>query len=175
MLDNNQIRLVQTAVRKAGLRTASQDGRYRLLLMQYLQPNGQPVESCKQLNNAQLDDLLAICESMGWRMPGKPEDYYREKINKKNDDTVASFGQQAAIKCLAGDLGIGSQKLAEFIRHQTSDNADSVAMLTPGQANKVIEGLKALVQKNTGIKFKNLTEIKEHYKGAKDGSETHKI
>jgi len=169
MLDNAQIRLVQIAVRQAGLRTATFDGRYRMLLGQYLQPNGEPVTSCKELNNAQIDDLLAICESMGWRMPGKPEDFYREKVNKKYD--VASFGQQAAIKHLAGDLGIVGEHLSRFIMHQTNNAADDRAMLSPLQAYKVIEGLKALVIKNTGIKFKSLNEISEHYKGAKDGSE----
>lgn len=169
MLDNNQVRLIQIAVRKAGLRTAAFDGRYRMLLGQYLLPDGKPVTSCKQLNNAQLDDLLAICESMGWRMPGKPEDFYREKINQKDD--MASFGQQAAIKHLAADIGmVFGPHLANFIRHQTNHNADSVAMLSPSQAYKVIEGLKALVQKQTGKKFKTLTEISEHYKGATDGS-----
>ncbi|MFA5252785.1 MAG: hypothetical protein WC454_09415 [Phycisphaerae bacterium] len=173
MLDNAQVRLVQIAVRKAGLRTAAFDGRYRMLLGQYLQPDGSPVTSCKQLNNAQLDDLLAICESMGWRMPGKPEDFYREKINKKDD--IASFGQQAAIKHLADDLGIIGEHLSRFIMHQTNNAADDRAMLSPVQAYKVIEGLKALVMKNTGIKFKNLTEISNHYKGAKDGSKTNQV
>jgi len=102
MLNKDQIKLVQTAVRAAGLRTKYCEGRYRLLLGQYRQPGGSPVTSCKQLNNSQLEDLLAICEANGWRMPGKPDDFYRSKINNESD--IASFAQQSAIRKLADDL-----------------------------------------------------------------------
>jgi len=80
MLNKQQIILIQMAVKQAGLRTSRQDGRYRLLLAQYRNPRGKPITSCKELNNSQIDDLLAICESMGWRHPDKKPDHYRKKI-----------------------------------------------------------------------------------------------
>ncbi len=174
MLNNDQIKLVQTAVRKAGIRTATFDGRYRMLLSQYTQPNGHPVTSCKQLNNSQLDDILAICEASGWRMQGKPEDYYRDKVNKSYE--IASFAQQQAIKYLAADIGVGDNRLSEFIKHQTSGEADSVAALTPKQAYRVIEGFKAIMCKKTGQKLNTLKDIKDYCdKGATDGKEQNQI
>ena len=103
MLNNDQIKLVQTAMRRAGIRTKFFDGRYRLLLKQYLQPNGEPVTSCKQLNNAQLDDILAICEASGWRMPEKSETFYRDKVNQAGE--IASYAQQQAINIFIRRFG----------------------------------------------------------------------
>ena len=94
MLNNSQIKLVQVAVRAAGLRGKGFDGRYRLLLGQYHQPNGQPVTSCKQLNNWQIDDLLAICESHGWRCPGKADDDIDgDQENRYLEHPAANAGQ----------------------------------------------------------------------------------
>ena len=120
-----QIKMLQTAVRAAGLRSAKSEGRYRLLLAQYKRPGGKPVESCKQLNHRQLEDMLAICESYGWRMPGKAEDYFRRKRNRQ--DIVASFAQQEAIKHLAGDLGWNEFQVGGLIKRITGDKADSLA------------------------------------------------
>ena len=170
MLENNQIKLIQTAVRSAGLRTAEFDGRYRMLLRQYLQPDSTPVTSCKQLNNSQLDDILAICEAHGWRHPEKAEDFYRQKIQQGYE--IASYGQQQAIRYLAGDLGITLPQLNEFIKHQTSNEADDVAALAPRQAYSIIEALKAIINRQTGKQFKNIQEIMDYYKGATDGTET---
>ena len=95
-----QIRLLQTAAGAVGLR---QSGQYYLLLAQYLAPDGKPVTSCKQLTNAQIDNFLAICESLGFRHPGKPENFYRNKDARRYEE--ASFAQQAAIRHLAAELG----------------------------------------------------------------------
>jgi len=106
MLNKPQIKLVQTAIRKAGLRGSGAEGRYRFLLSRYLQPNGTPVTSCKQLDNRQLDDLMAICEAQGFRHPDKPADFYRTKLAGR--DELASFAQQAAIQHLAGIKDAGT-------------------------------------------------------------------
>jgi len=171
MLNNDQIKLVQIAVRKAGIRTATFDGRYRMLLGQYLQPNGKPVTSCKQLNNSQLDDILAICEAHGWRMLGQSETFYRDKVNQAGE--VASFAQQQAIRFLAEDLGIVGQHLANFIKYMTDEKADDIVRLSPKQAWKITEALTAMLRRKTGIKFKSLQEIKEYFdnQGATDGKE----
>lgn len=170
MLNKKQIILLQTAVRKAGIRTAAFDGRYRLLLRQYLQPSGEPVTTCRQLNDAQLDDLLGICEAHGWQMPGKDKDYFREKLGKRYD--TAGYAQQAAIKYLAADLGMEDYELNKFIKRMTG-SIDSIAALSPKQAYKITEALKAILTRKTGMEFKNLREIKNYYKneGATDGQE----
>lgn len=159
MLNNNQIKLIQTAVRAAGLRTKHFDGRYRMLLGQYLQPNGRPVTSCKQLNNSQLEDLLAICEAHGWRMPDKPENFYRFKVATESD--IASFAQQSAIKKLGEDLGWNDAQLGGMLKRMTGGFATTVIALSPGQAYKIIECLKAILTRDTGKSYSNLREIQE--------------
>jgi len=170
MLNNSQIRLVQTAVRAAGLRGKGFEGRYRLLLGQYMQPNGRPVTSCKQLNNYQLDDLLAICEAHGWRMPGKEENYYRDKIVRHSG--VASFAQQSAIKHLAGDLGWGDHQLAGFLKRMTGGFVTSVAGLSPSQAYNIIEALKIIIGREQGKRYIDLKEIQKDMEVARDGKES---
>lgn len=159
MLNNAQIRLVQTAVRKAGLRTSRFEGRYRLLLGQYKQPDGTPVTSCKQLNGMQLEDLLAICESYGWRMPGKEANHYRLLRGLRSGH--ASPAQQMAIDHLRGDLGWNQSQLGGFLKRMTRGRVTNVIALRAGQAYKVIEALKAMVGRERGKEYKNLKEI-EH-------------
>ncbi|KPL21779.1 MAG: hypothetical protein AMJ75_09340 [Phycisphaerae bacterium SM1_79] len=171
MLNNAQIKLVQTAVRSAGLRNGKADGRYRLLLGQYKQPNSKPVTSCKQLNNMQLDDLLAICESLGWCYPGKADNYFRFKV--ATNTHVASFAQQSAINHLAGDLGWNAEQLGGMLKRMTGGFVSNVAALSPAQAYKVIEALKAIIGREEGKQYSNLQQIKEDQE-AKDG-ETNQI
>jgi len=157
MLNKGQIKLVQTAVRTAGLRYKNDDGRYRLLLRQYRQPGGAPVSSCTQLNHSQLEDLLAICESFGWRHPGKAADFYRKKI--KRPGHAASFAQQAAIQHLAGDLGWGDSQLAGMIERMTQARKRLVSELTSRQAYNLIEAMKAMFARGAGRRFGNLRGI----------------
>ena len=166
MLNTQQIKLIQTAVRSAGLRNGKADGRYRLLLGQYKQPNGKPVTSCKQLNNMQLEDMLAICESYGWRMPGKPANYFRFKVATQSH--VASFAQQSAIGHLAGDLGWNDAQLSGMLKRMTGGFVSNVAGLSPAQAYNVIEALKKMFGRQEGKQYNNLQQIRENME-AKDG------
>jgi hypothetical protein len=158
MLNKEQIILVQVAVRAAGIRTPQFDGRYRLMLGKYKQPNGRSVTSCKQLNNSQLEDLLAICESYGWRMPGQPEDFYRKKVAAGAGR--ASFAVQEGIRHLAGDLGWPLDHLHDFIEKMTG-RITAVVDLTPKEAFKLIEGLKSIFNHRHGTNFNTLQEITE--------------
>jgi len=167
MLNNQQIKMLQIAVREAGLRGKGFDGRYRMLLGQYKQPNGELVTSCKQINRFQYEDILAICEARGWRCPGKSEDHFRKLAAKEN---VASFAQQKAIEHLAGDLSWNEYQLGGMIKKMSHGKATSVAVLTPGQAYQVIEALKNMVSRDTGKQYNNLNEIRDDFgKDAKDG------
>ena len=169
MLNSGQIKLLQTALRSAGLRGKGFDGRYRMLLSQYRQPNRQPVTSCKQLNNYQLEDLLAICESYGWRMPGKAENCYRNKAAMANCVNVASFAQQKAIEHLAGDLGWNPAQLAGMCRRVTGRDDSDVPKLTPAGAYKVIEALKAILGRQTGKRYENLRQVQKDMEVPTDG------
>ena len=165
-----QIRLVQTAVRAAGLRSKNDDGRYRLLLGQYVQSNGGRVVSCKQLSNFQLDDRLAIWESMGWRYPGKPENFCREKVANQSRSQLASYAQTEGIRHLAGDLGWKDHQLAGMIERMTHGNASSVVDLTPGQGHIMIEALKSMLSRKTGKTYPTLKDVESDMKGvARDG------
>lgn len=171
-----QIKLVQTAIRTAGLRKT--EGRYRMLLGQYIQPNGSPVTSCKQLSSFQLEDILAICEAYGWQMPGKPRGYFQKKAAASRDGSSASFAQQSAIKYLAGDLGWGDRQLAGMIERVTKNDAncvDNVAALNRRQAYKVIEAIKAILSRNTSKQYANLNEIREDFQETKDGEKTSQV
>jgi len=168
-MNTDQIKLVQIAVKAAGIRLGPADERYYLLLRNYKQPNGSPVTSCKQLNNSQLEDILAICESQGWRMPGKPQDFFRRKVAASSD--FASYAQQEGIKLLAGDLGWNEFQLGGMLKRMTG-RACCISDLKPGEAYKVIEALKAMLERKTGETYKNLNEIESRLsdKQAEDGT-----
>jgi len=163
MLSVKQIKLVQAAARAAGLRTAAHDGRYRLLLGQYKKPNGTPVKSCKELNHGQLEDFLGVCESLGFRMPGKSSNYFRTKVlQSRTAGRYASFAQQAAIGHLGLDLGWGIEQVAGFLRRMTGGKIEDIELLSPRQAHNVIEALKAMYcrdKKLTLNQIKRDTEV----------------
>lgn len=164
MINEKQIKLIQTACTAVGLR---ESGRYYLLLGQYQQPGGRPVTSCKQLNQYQIDDLLAICESLGWRYPGKPDNHYRAKVIKNHQ--LASFAQQAAIRHLAGDLGWNEYQLNGMIERMTNHQTSSVSKLTPRQAWVLIESMKTMFGRVAGHTYQNINQIKDEQEAAKDG------
>lgn len=166
-MTKDQIKLVQIAVKAAGIRSPSsrskagppQNDRYHFLLRQYKQPSGSPVKSCKQLNNSQLEDLLAICESHGWRMPGQPEDFYRKKIAAEYG--LASFAARSGIRHMAKDLGWTPEHLDNFARKMTGFNLITIDELKPVEAYKIIEALKVMFNRNNGTNYKTIKEIKD--------------
>ncbi|MCE5184959.1 MAG: regulatory protein GemA [Planctomycetaceae bacterium] len=164
MLSKNQIILIQTAARKAGLRNGSRRERYDLVLRQYRNRKGEPVTSCKELTDQQIDDFLAICESLGWRYPGKSETYCRDKAAQSSNHT--SYGQMEAIKHLSGDLGFasgGNSCLAKFISRMTHGRCDNTVQLSRREAYNVIEALKAILERRDCKTYHNCTDIQTHY------------
>jgi len=164
MANNKQIKLIQTAVKQAGIRTKNQDGRYRLLLGQYKKSDGSPVKSSRDLTNRQLDDLLAVCESLGWRCPGKEQDHFRKKAAASNDQVFASFSQKQAIKHLAGDLGMTDMQRNSFINRMTKHGSMGLSTLSVGHAYNIIEALKAMVSRQDGKKYANVGDVMERDK-----------
>lgn len=160
MINTNQIRLIQIAVRQVDLRTKQQEGRYRLLLGQYLQPNGQKVTSCKQLNHEQFEDILAICESMGFRQKGKADDFYRKKTAAKGN--MATPGQKLAIDHIAGDMGWTVDNLNVFISKMVKRQATTETISTK-EGSKLIDALKAIISRKDGKHYDSITEIAEQY------------
>jgi len=174
MLNKSQIKMLQTAVRAAGLRgrSSAQESRYRLLLGQYLQPSGAKVISCKQLNNSQLEDMLALCESMGWRMPGVCETWFRDKAVRNVDGDIASYAQQAAIRHLAGDLGWTDNNLVGLIFKMTNGNCEGTEQLSSRQAWGIIECLKNMFARKKGKTYQTLKDVRDDVEGVvTDGKE----
>lgn len=161
MLNKQQIKLVQVAVGKAGVRLPKDDSRYRLLLSQYKRSDGSAVTNCKQLTRPQLEDILAICEALGWRHPGKEIDFYRKRVDKGAGGS--SFAQQAAILKLTEDLGWTAQGRETFILRMTDHRAKSVTVLSTQEASQIIEGLKAILSGRTGRTYKDLSEVKDDF------------
>lgn len=167
MLNNSQIKLVQTAARAAGLRGKGFDGRYRLLLGQYTRSNGSAVTSCKQLTNSQLEDFLGVCESLGWRCPGKEADHFRTKAKRSAD--AVSYAQLAAIEHLAGDLGFTDAQLAGMVRRVTKDRTDKVITMSPREGYCLIEALKNMLSRKTGKEYSNLDSVKKDMEVEQNG------
>jgi len=163
MATKQQIKLIQIAVRAAGLRKKNSEGRYRLLLRQYLEPDGSPCTSCRELNNAQVDDLLGICESLGWHYPAKPKDWHQKKAIESAG--MISYAQRAAIEHLAGDLGWTPRALANFIHRQTSGRTAVITECTVKDGYNIIEGLKNVLGRITGRDYKHasLDEVREDF------------
>jgi hypothetical protein len=155
LLNSEQVKLLQTAVRAAGIRLPHDDGRYRLLLAQYRDKRRQPVLSCKDLSKAQLEDVLAICESHGWQHPGKEPDHYRRLA--AGSDEWASYGQQQAIRLLFEDLGYPAECRANFLRKMTEKA--NASLLTPQEAYNVIEALKAMLSRIEGRKYHTIKDV----------------
>jgi hypothetical protein len=170
-LNRDQIKLLQTAVRAAGIRTRESEGRYRLLLSQYKQPNRKPVESSLQLSAKQLEDILAICEAHGWQCPGKAVDHFRKKVAASAG--CSSTAQQNAIFNLAGDMGWSIDGLDGFIGKMTKGRATSVPALSAGDAHMIIEVLKRIMSKRTGVLFGTLEDMAAEFttKNTKDTKE----
>ncbi len=159
MPNAEQIRLIQTARRKAGL----DEGRYRFLLRQYKRPNGRPVESCKQLDRRQIDDFLGICEAQGWRHPGRGETHYRDLAAKSPETGVAGSAQVEAIRYLAGDLGMNAEDLKKFVRRMTHQRTDSLLQISRREGWQITEALIAMLGRQDGVDYKTLADVKAAY------------
>jgi hypothetical protein len=159
MPNTEQIKLIHVAARAAGLA----EGRYRFLLAQYKGRSARPVTSCKQLSRGQIDDFLAICESLGWRHPGKSETFFRDKAAQGPEAGVAGTAQIEAIRSLAGDLGMGAEGIKTFVRRMTKDRTDSLVQLSRREGWQITEALIAMIGRRDGADYKNLADVKAAY------------
>lgn len=159
MVSNKQLKLIHIAARQAGLIVKKDDRRYRLLLAQYKTRDGGAATTSRQLNNSQIEDLLAICEAMGWDS-GRGATYFRDKVAAHG--TFASFAQCSAIDKLRGDLGWNANNLKGMIGRMTAYSKSSVAELTVRQASNIIEALKNMTLRAKGMSPNTtLAEIKD--------------
>jgi hypothetical protein len=150
MVNNAQLKLIHQAARAAGLIDKTGDQRYRLVLRQYRDRDGRPAASSKQLSNQQIDDLLALCESMGFRLPNRPSHFFRDKAAAGYRH--ATIPTLAALRQLAGDLGWTDAHLANFLRRMArpGESTDLIT-LPPRLAYVAIEAMKAMFNRTSGM------------------------
>jgi len=134
MPTTQQFRLIHVAARQAGL----DDGLYRLVLR-----NVGGVKSSKELTQAGFEDVMAVFEDSGFREIGKPPTYWRDKVSIRG----VFCGERMARKIteLAAEQGYA---LAGLCRRFSNDRVEGVDKLKPRQAWKLIEMLKAVVDRN---------------------------
>jgi len=166
-LNKQQIKLIQTAVRAAGLRSNGDDRRYRLLLRQYRTGSGRPAVSCKELTNRQVDDLLAICEAMGWRHPQYEPDHFRRKAAEEGS-LGPSFALRQAIAYLAADLGWSPEGLKKMISRMTGGQTDALSRMTSRQAWALAEAMKSMLERIDKRTYRSLQEAAQFH-SAKEG------
>ncbi len=154
----NQVRSLQIAAKQVGLRSGKDDGRYKLLLMQYKQPTGKPCQSCKELNQTQYEDFMAICESMGFVHYSGDERHYRDKRESRGDGK--SFAQMEAIKAMATDLGWDAAHLQEFCAKM---GGVPLTYLSGADAGKVIEALKAMLGRRDKTHYARVSDVAGEY------------
>jgi hypothetical protein len=150
MVNNKQLKLIHQAARAAGLIDKTGDGRYRLVLRQYRDRAGRPAASSKQLTNHQIDDFLALCESLGFRLPNRPSHFFRDKAAAGYRQ--ATIPTLAALRQLAGDLGWTEAHLVNFLRRMArpGESTDLIT-LPPRLAYVAIEAMKAMFNRTSGM------------------------
>jgi hypothetical protein len=127
-----QLQLVHIARRQLDLDEAD----YR----QVLREKG-GVESSKQLSNERLEEVMAHFEHMGFRMTGKPADYWRMKVFKRG--TIVTAREVHAIRELSAQ--IPRYQLPGMCLRFSHGRTDDVAKLTPREGYYLHEALKKML------------------------------
>ncbi len=131
-----EYRLLHLAVRQAGL----EEEHYRMILR-----NVAGVESSKELTQVDLENVMAVLEDSGFRHVGKPEDYWRSKVAMRG-----SICGERMVKKIE-ELAAGQKyDLAGLCRRVSEDRVARVDKLRPREAYRLIEALKAIVQRAAG-------------------------
>lgn len=133
MPTTQQFKLIHVAARQAGL----DDGMYRMVLR-----NVGGVKSSKELTQAGFEDVMAVFEDCGFREIGKPPTYWRDKVSIRG----VFCGERMARKIteLAAEQGYA---LAGLCRRFSEGRVEGVDKLKPREAWKLIEMLKAVVDR----------------------------
>lgn len=131
----SQIKTIQLGRRLCGL----SDAQYRMLLR-----NVGGVDSSKELDSAGVEDVLAVMEDSGFDSHPSGPTYWRDKVRRRGHEC----GERAVHKIeeLSRLQRYPLQRLCELFSNQRTSEP---AKLTPGEAWKLIEMLKAAVARET--------------------------
>jgi phage gp16-like protein len=127
-----QVKIIQIARRQVGL----DEARYRMLLH-----NVAGVQSCNDLDNPGVEDVMAVMEGLGFATTDRPADYWRTKSLG-----LCSERMHYKIRALAGEAGYDADG---FAQRMSRVGAQGVEDLDGFEAWKVIEALKAIVDRRT--------------------------
>lgn len=128
----DQIRTLQIARRKVGLGEAH----YRLLLH-----NVAGVASCKDLDNASFEDVMAVLESFGVQLNERlPNGYWQRKVDQRG----TGAGERMVRKIIELQKQQDRYPLAAICLRHSDGRTDQADKLLPREAWNVIEMLKAV-------------------------------
>lgn len=134
-----QLKLVHVAARQAGLN----DAQYRTLLRSVAE-----VESSRQLAQADFEDVMAVLEDLGFVDSKNGAGYWRRKVEQRGRRGNERMVHKINELCQGGQGG--RYPLESMVRRFSGDRTADVEQLTPREAWKLIECLKAIVARDGG-------------------------
>lgn len=130
----SQIKTIQTGRQVVGLTDAA----YRTLLRSVA-----GVESCKDLSNPGVEDVLAVLEGMGFDSHPSGKTYWRDKVDRRGSRANERMVQK--IREMAPHQRYSLPALAS---RQSGGRTEDVEQLLPREAWMLIELLKATCQRD---------------------------
>lgn len=131
-----QLKVLHVAARHVGLIQGNDAVRWRLLLR-----NVGDVESSKQLDNAGVENVMAVLEDMGFvdfRGPG----YWGGKVRRRNCECGERMARKIETMAAESRYPVGP-----MCRRMSKGRTDFVGELTPREAWELIEAYKAIEER----------------------------
>lgn len=132
-----QLRMIHVAARQAGLIDADGDARYRLLLN-----NVAGADSAKSLDQSEFEDVMEVIEAMGF-VDTKGAGYWANKVALRR----SCANPRMVRKIIELQKQQDRYPLASVCLRHSDGRTDRVEQLLPREAWKVIEMLKAVVER----------------------------
>lgn len=144
MISKQQLILIHTAKRDiARLHPEFDDAQYRITLRSIA-----GVESSKDLDNRTFEQVMGFFESLGYHQPGSAPGYWTAKADRTTRNQI-SDREIRRIEQLAAQQPYSLEGLIHRItNHRTSD----LVQLTSGEAYKLQEALKGIVDRSPAAK-----------------------
>jgi len=127
-----QLKILHVAARQVGLIVGSDAVRWRLLLR-----NVGGVESSKQLDNAGVEDVMAVLEDMGF-VDLRGAGYWAGKVRRRNCECGERMARKIETMAAESRYPVGP-----MCRRMSKGRTDFVGELTPREAWELIEAYKA--------------------------------
>jgi phage gp16-like protein len=133
MITKQQIILIHVAQSRVRLNELQ----YRTLLH-----NVAGVETCKDLDQAGVEDVMAVFEDMGFQ-DKEGGNYWREKVRRRGSECGERMRRK--IEAMAAET---KYPLGALVHRMSNKRTDKVELLYPREAWQLIEALKAIIDRN---------------------------